>query len=306
MLLDELAEERLVGLAKSLGHGDAWALWAGAGLSAAAGLPGWTALVEEAAVRFGVDIPTNANEIEPNAYPGVLSRCLQAAPSDIDFWTFVTARLCRDTPAAVHDLVSSLPFELYLTTNYDLMLERGHARREVPEPRVVAYPDVNVRFINSGRLIYLHGRCVCDGSGDPLDDQRVVLTERSYEEAYEENRSPLSALLQLILAHFSVLFVGASLSDWPQWRLMETARHLRDATGGAGGSASAPRHFAITSGPSSAIGPAADDTFKGTRFGILPIFYKLDASGGHSAVELILQWLTSNVARPGSAFKVAR
>jgi hypothetical protein len=306
LLLDDVSEERLLALAAALQRGDSWALWTGAGLSTAAGLPNWATLVREAAAEFGVAIPANDREIESNAYPALLAECVERAPSEGAFWSFVAARLCGGTPAPVHGLVASLPFELFLTTNYDCLLEPAHALREGPDPRVVAYPDLNVRFVNGGRLIYLHGRCMCDGAGDPLSEDRVVLTERSYQEAYAERRSTLSALLQLILADFSVLFVGASLSDWQQWQLMETARQLRSAAEARPGGRPGRDHYAITKAPTSAVGAAADQTFKGTRFGIRPIFYRPDPSGGHGAVELIARWLSSTVVRPSSAFEVVR
>jgi hypothetical protein len=306
LLLDDVAEERLIALATGLQRGETWALWTGAGLSTAAGLPTWTSLVREAATEFGVDIPANDSEIESNAFPGLLAQCLEQAPSDSEFWTFVAARLCGGTPAPVHELVATLPFELFLTTNYDCLLEPAHALRGGPDPRVVAYPDLNVRYVNEGRLIYLHGRCGCDGGVTALSDDRVELTERSYLEAYAERRSSLSALLQLILADFSVLFIGASLSDWQQWPLMETARHLRDAAGARAGGRSTREHFAITRAPNSAVGEAADHTFRGTRFGIRPIFYRPDPSGGHGAVELIARWLTTAMVRRSSAFEVVR
>lgn len=303
LLLDDVAEERLLTLADALQRGDSWAVWTGAGLSTAAGLPTWSALVREAATQFGVAIPANDSEIESNAYPALLAECLGRAPDEHDFWSFVAARLCGGTPAPIHELVASLPFELFLTTNYDCLLEPAHALRSGPDPRVVAYPDLNVRYVNEGRLTYLHGRCLCDSAAVGLSDDRVVLTERSYQEAYAERRSTLSALLQLILTDFSVLFIGASLSDWQQWQLMETARHLRDAAGARTG-APTRVHFAVTKAPTTAVGEAADLTFKGTRFGIRPIFYRLDPSGGHSAVELIARWLATTLVGRTSAFKV--
>jgi hypothetical protein len=306
LLLDDVAEERLLALATALQRDDSWALWTGAGLSTAAGLPTWAKLVREAAAEFGVEIPSCDREIESNAYPRLLSECFRRAESEGDFWTFVSSRLCGGTPAPVHWLVAALPVELFLTTNYDCLLESAHAIRKGPHPRVVAYPDLNVRFVNGGRLIYLHGRCVCDGEGDPLSEDRVVLTERSYQEAYAEQRSTLPALLKLILADFSVLFIGASLSDWQQWPLMETAHSLRSAAEVRPGGRPGRDHYAITKAPTSAVGAAADMTFKGTRFGIRPIFYRPDPSGGHGAVELIARWLSSTVVRPSSAFEVVR
>lgn len=301
LLLDDLAEERLLSLADALAQGEPWALWAGAGLSCAGGLPSWSGLVRAVAKRFGVPIPGDDAEIASTNYPSILSRCLASGPHE--FWQFIEAKLCGGTPAAVHDLMVSLPFELYVTTNYDCLLEAAHERHSVPSPRVVGYPELNSRYINSRRLVYLHGRCPCSDEATTLSEDRVVLTEHSYQQAYEPSGSNLSNLLQSILTDFSILFAGASLNDWQQMRLMEVARELRDAATARSGRPP-QRHLALTMAPTSATGVAADDTFPGTRFGIYPIFYRPDPTGGHGAVELIARWLASAVKPATSAFKV--
>lgn len=135
-LLDRQSAERLVRVRDSFLSLDKWAIFAGAGLSMGAGLPGWEALTRALAARFGVDCPRNPAD---NQFPRILKACLERSDPPEAFWDAVAAQVCVGLPTDFHHLVLRLPFEAILTINFDCLLAQAHARLDgVDEPRVVA------------------------------------------------------------------------------------------------------------------------------------------------------------------------
>lgn len=128
------------------------------------------------------------------------------------------------------DLVS-LPFRGFVTTNYDLILERAIAKRRIvsgsplgqPTPLPVHNADAKfaraLRFLDTGdagQLLHLHG-CV----GSP---RSIILTPTEYNDAYgfdpwvsrklpPVGQFPLVSVLHALLMTRRLVFVGYGLED---------------------------------------------------------------------------------------------
>lgn len=299
-LVGEESKARLLELSESLrtqsSHGD-WAVLAGAGVSAASGVPGWEGFLREAAERCGLPLGPVADD----NYPQLAQDCLQATENPNDFWELAAARLCGDhAPSRAHELVVALPASLFLTTNFDCLLEPAHSRLQVREPRHIAYPELETRHGRDGRLVYLHGRCACDGTGPPrLDPTSTVFTLEGYDNAYAPTAGRLPVFISGVLQSLRVLFLGFSFSDFPMRRLLEEVRQA-EATASRGGQVvRRQRHLAIVATGSREV--AGDYGFAGLTYGVAPIYYFNEPEvGRHEAFLAILDWLveTTTVKTP--------
>jgi hypothetical protein len=195
------------------------ALFLGAGVSMAAGLPGWGKLLDELAGRAGM----SADE----------RRALADLGSVLDQATVVERRL-RDhgvglgpTVAAAlgprrhyalaHALLAALPAREAITTNYDRLFEEAWSQSDPGGLAVLpgaARPDAR-RW-----LLKMHG-CVSD-------PDKVVLTRASYTR-YDERLPALAGMVQAFLVTRHVLFVGFSLTDDNFHRVVDAVRRLREA-----------------------------------------------------------------------------
>ena len=176
-LVGDASASRLLELAdslKRLSPQDEWAIFIGAGLSVGSDVPGWNTFLREAGTRFKVSVGT----IDEDNYPRVAQDCLEAAPTPDDFWAFTEERLCG-THGSDHAqrLAIGLPFQLFLTTNFDCLLEAAHSQIRAADPRRLVYPDLPARHGCEGRLVYLHGRCDCDkATGQRIRPEHIVFT----------------------------------------------------------------------------------------------------------------------------------
>ncbi len=109
-------------------------------------------------------------------------------------------------PARVHELLSAVPFRGYITTNYDNLLERAHTHVQNRQLRSVLPEGVGSFFSTAQRarpLLKLHG--------DLDDPPSIILGHRDYLRLIW---TPTHAsFVRSLLADFTLLFVGYSLSD---------------------------------------------------------------------------------------------
>lgn len=206
------------GLAARASRGEL-AVFLGAGVSAAAGLPTWGELLDRLAAQAGFDDD---------------ARHKLAALGHLDRAQLVAQRLGPDPAlgravaglldaqggvSLAHQLLAALPVTELVTTNYDDCMERACAAIDRPVARLPYAPASTA----SRWLLKMHG-CV----HAPED---IVLTRRDYVR-YAERNAALAGIVQAMLVTRHMWFVGFGLDDDNFHRIVDSVRR---ACGGARG-----------------------------------------------------------------------
>jgi hypothetical protein len=196
-------------------RGGACVLFVGAGLSSAAGLPGWHELIE-----------ILARDLK-------LERLERADPLDVAQWyreKFGNARLAevlRETfgkagqPTLAHYLLLGLPVRHVITTNYDALIEQALTALKRHPVTVVRQEEV---VHTGGEAVY-----VVKLHGDARHPEDAVLTRDDYSTFFEK-RPAMALLLEGLLLNRTFFFVGYSLRDLNFREVFgRVARMLREA-----------------------------------------------------------------------------
>ncbi|MGY1784642.1 SIR2 family protein [Geodermatophilus sp. SYSU D00698] len=174
------------------------ALFIGAGVSAAAGLPTWEELLGELAARSGLDddLREGLSRLPPQDAAALLAR--ELGRDELE--RFVQERFGPGPYALAHALIADLPVQEFVTTNYDPLVELAAADMG-RELSVLPYDEPR-----PGRpwLLKLHG--------DAAHPAGVVLTREEYLQL-GDSRAALSGVLHSLLLTRHVLFVGTSMLD---------------------------------------------------------------------------------------------
>jgi tetratricopeptide (TPR) repeat protein len=267
----------------------------GAGARASVGYPTWNQLLDglyrEVASSRGLRRPESDQDLRWIAEQ--FDRDLEGTLMDAVRRVF--EHHSPSGPGPVHTMLVRLPFNHYITTNYDRLIEQAcdielsrveNTRAPIPDS-IVVEPCIS----RSGRdqeqfsnflsimaedsprraVLHLHGT---------LEDQ-LTLTMADYNSQYLHD----AILLRMfaIFATSTVVFVGASLQD-PD--VMELVRRAHFHSGPK------PRHFAFL--PDFRAGDAG---ILERNYGIQPIFYRYDTVDGHSDVVRRLEQLLELVER---------
>jgi hypothetical protein len=205
--LRELAED----LGERAGRGQL-AVFVGAGVSAAAGLPTWEQLLDELAERSGLDDALRAGLSRLPAQDSAALLARELGREQLE--TFVKERFGPGHYALAHALIADLPVQEFVTTNYDPLVELAAADigRELS---VLPFDEAA-----PGRpwLLKLHG--------DAAHPESVVLTREEYLQ-FGDTRAALAGVLHSLLLTRHVLFVGTSMQDDD---LIRIAHQVRSAT----------------------------------------------------------------------------
>jgi hypothetical protein len=193
------------------------ALFVGAGLSAAAKLPTWTALLRDLIAEIQREYPDEHEREELNRMldQGKLLEVAEYAREKLNeqhFGRFLAERVRGDTVElpAVHQLLPKLPFSSVFTTNYDKLLERAYPSAT----RVSTHVDTE----DLGSRLFDESFFVLKAHGDIDRIATVVLTASDYRRLIHENAA-FSQVFSTLLMTKAFLFVGYSLSD-PDFRLL--------------------------------------------------------------------------------------
>ena len=185
------------------------AVFAGAGVSAAAGLPTWGALLDELADQASLDAALRAglSSVPPHDAAALLARELGRDR----LAAYVQERFGVRPYALLHALLAALPVKELVTTNYDPLLElaAAGARRDL---RVLPFQEP---LPGHPWLLKLHG--------DAAHPDSVVLTREQYLHT-GDHRAALAGVLHALLLTRHVLFVGASMLDADLTRIAHEVR----------------------------------------------------------------------------------
>jgi hypothetical protein len=180
-------------------------LFAGAGLSIGAGLPGWAGLIRPLARDVGARWPADEADL-------TTEHLLSAAQHfENQRGRNALVRHLRDAldavgvqPTPVHRLVASLPVRVIFTTNYDDLVER--ALREGGRPFHIVVSESELAFSSEERVQVVK---LC---GDLARPESIVLTQRDFN-TYFPTHPRLAERLRGTLEVKTPLFLGYSLRD---------------------------------------------------------------------------------------------
>jgi SIR2-like domain len=192
------------------------AVFVGAGVSAAAGLPTWEQLLDELAERSGLDDALRAGLSQLPAQDAAALMARELGREQLE--AFVKERFGPGHYALAHALIADLPVQEFVTTNYDPLVELAAA--DIGRDLSVLPFDDAV----PGRpwLLKLHG--------DAAHPESVVLTREEYLQ-FGDSRAALAGVLHSLLLTRHVLFVGTSMQDDDLIRIAHQVRSAVQAPG---------------------------------------------------------------------------
>jgi hypothetical protein len=175
-------------------------LFLGAGVSQAAGLPGWTDLLKRLATAAGMraELPRLEDLTELDR-ARIIEMRLEA--QDRRLADEIGKRFRKARYALPHLQLAGLPVDEAVTTNYDTLFEAAAAA----VGREVAVLPYEAAAEKHRWLLKLHGST----KGPPED---IVLTRGDYLR-YADRRAALAGIVQALLITRHMLFVGFSLRD---------------------------------------------------------------------------------------------
>jgi hypothetical protein len=197
-------------------------LFVGAGLSRAAGFPGWRELMETV-VQETAERATDARSrdeldklLAAERYPELADQCREILGRS-RFNALLRAEIARPAspPEATHRAIVATPYAAIVTTNYDTLLEDAYA----------LWSEEGVPKAPTGAQLGRHGTLLLDRAffilkahGTIHDDDSLVFTSEDYRRITHANPAFQSMMAAILLTH-AVVFVGYSLTD-PNFRLL--------------------------------------------------------------------------------------
>lgn len=249
----------------------------GAGMSTDS-YPNWEQLVAQ--ICSGCDVP-----FETTGDPSQRGRDMRRL-----------AQLCRDTrrseyfdviraafpvkdPSVAYQRLAAVRFPMYLTTNFDLLLEQACyivSQQQIEYSEYPNLPEYNAQ--PDGEIVYLHGRL------DPMTpdiEPSLVLADDDFENAYSDGLLP--SYLTQTFTWKSVVFIGCSIRDDSLQGVLRQCSRCRERLR-AGGHQDLSRRFMLTDERESA--PHLES------LGITPVCYD-----SHARLSDIFDWW-KGLARP--------
>lgn len=173
------------------------ALLLGAGVSAAAGLPGWGQLIESLERHY--DVPTPGDELDIS----LTDRAELIERVDKEGFKGRVAELIKPKlqPSLPHVLLASLDCHQVVTTNYDVLYEKA-----------VSSTGRDITSVMPWASAHGADRWILKLHGDVDHPKQIVLTRR-HMVRYDAANRPSAAVLQSLLLTKRLLAVGVSMTD---------------------------------------------------------------------------------------------
>ena len=197
-------------------------LFVGAGLSRAAGYPGWRGLMETV-VQETVESAAGDSAgreltalLEAGRYAELADQCREIL-GPARFAAFLRTELAKPVspPEATHRPIVQTPYASIVTTNFDTLIEDAYT----------LWSDEGVPKCPTGAQLGRHGTLLLDRTffilkahGTIHDAASLVFTSEDYRRITHANPAFQSMMAAILLSH-AVVFVGYLLND-PNFRLL--------------------------------------------------------------------------------------
>jgi hypothetical protein len=217
------------------------AVFVGAGLSVAVGYPTWdkllSALIKKAYKQKVIDSKKKSELEAMVKKPGKWLMIAQELGDSYGKGAFLTElaaifEAVTPVPSNIHKLITEIPFEFVVTTNYDQLIENAYVPKFNLIPKIFTHADVS-DFADS---LWRGEFFILKAHGDLQKKSTIILTEKDYRTVIHTSPG-YKALLAAIFTTKTILFLGSSLSD-PELKLLLSSLH--DAFQGKG-----VNHFAL-------------------------------------------------------------
>lgn len=196
-------------------------LFLGSGISAGAGLPTWTQLLDGLAETAGLseDARNRLKTKDARDYATLIER--RMVEKKIDFRAQIAAELTGRHYSLQHGLVASLPSDEAVTTNFDTLFE---AAARTANRKLAVLPQ-DPRAAGGRWLLKMHGS---------IDHEKSIVLTRSDFLDMPRQYGALLGLVQGLLLMRHMMFVGYSLQDEDFQELIYEVRAARGDTEGRG------------------------------------------------------------------------
>ena len=189
------------------------AVFAGAGLSRAAGFVDWKGLLKDVADELNFVIEPHTNLVDLAQYYVNETKSVHALATAI-LNKFPSSK----APTVNHQILASLPIDVYWTTNFDKLIERSleeadkvYDVKSLPESIAVSKNDSQVTVYK------MHG--------DVDNPDKTILT-RDHFENYQHTHQAFLNNFSYDLANRTFIFLGLSFDDPNLRYVLKYVRHL--------------------------------------------------------------------------------
>ena len=271
----------------------------GAGISAAAGYPGWGKTLRELGEKLpDIDDCELKAQLDKGEFLSAAQKLSDASQVQLNNHVATTFRVkpeIEENRSRIPKVIQLLPrlcFGAMVTTNFDTLIEDWFKSKDAPEfDGFLLGLQQNSNFVQK---LLKGDRCLLKLHGDASQSETYVFTEDQYKQGYGEGEIDFrlqlpKALRQVYISH-SLLFLGSSLGHD---KTMELFKQIKDE-----GQFVIPEHFALLALPTSDEGEIDVKVKQQTEdrlldIGIRPIWYP--AANKHAMLVNLLD-LAVNVA----------
>lgn len=177
------------------------AIFAGAGLSVAAGYVDWRKLLEPVAKKLGLDISQEHDLVSVAQYHCNEDTGGRHGLNQLLINEFCSGHVITEN----HRILARLPIKTFWTTNYDRLIEKAlEDARKIPD---VKYTIKHLTLTKAKRNAVVYKM-----HGDVEHPDEAVLTKDDYEKYYREY-APFITALSGDLIEKTFLFIGFSFTD---------------------------------------------------------------------------------------------
>ncbi len=184
-------------------------VFAGAGISIDAGIPGWGKLIDD--IKKDLDLPEYENDYLK--IPQIYYNERQEKEYIEKIREVLKHKRVKHNE--IHDAIFDLSPEHVLTTNYDDLLEQVINKKSLPFSVVKKDADLPYSH-NTKLLVKVHG---------DLESNDFVLKEDDYLN-YSTNHPLIEAFIKSLFASKIVLFIGYSYNDYNLKQIIQNVRNI--------------------------------------------------------------------------------
>lgn len=205
-------------------------VFVGAGLSAHAGYPTFSQLIDYLADQSKVadDTLTKIDNLSLRAKE--IKRIINE--NGDDFYSILYRRFdarhfpLKKTTELLKNFIE-IPFKSIVTTNYDSCIEDIAATQNkgFSDDDIQVFPFVNASNLEARRLYHIHGKI----SQNDVENssQTIILTSDDFEKAYGSD-SPLPNFLSTFLDTHNVVFIGFALDERTLFDILELSKKRKN------------------------------------------------------------------------------